>query len=167
MKALVTYYSETGNTERIAKAIYEGIGKEQKEMIPLDEVGDVTNYEVIFLGFPVHASSVPGKVQQFLKDIPDGKKVAIFATHGSLRGGPLAVAAFDYAVTLASRAKVLGVFGCRGRVKASLLDALMEKPEHRAWALEAQSSAAVHPDDADMEDATEFAMNMMGKAHAL
>lgn len=166
MKVLVTYYSETGNTEKLAQAIYEGIGKEQKEILPLDDSVNLEDYDVIFLGFPVHASSVPAKVQPFLSGIPEGKIVAIFATHGSLRGGQLAVSAFDYAMTLASQANVLGTFGCRGKVQSNLLEALMKKPEHRTWAEEALSSAAMHPDDADLEDAREFAMSMMGKAHA-
>jgi len=162
MKVLVAYFSETGNTEKLAKAIYEGVGNAEKEILPLGEVKDVAPYDLIFCGFPVHVSSVPVKVQPFLRGIPKGKKLAVFATHGSLRKGPLAVAAFDYAMSLASNAKVIGTFGCRGKVKPSLLEQLMKKPEHRAWAEQAQSAAS-SPNEEDLEDGRDFANEMMKK----
>jgi flavodoxin len=163
MKVLVTYYSETGNTEKVAQAIYKRIQAAEKAIAPIQETINVEEYDLIFCGFPVHASSVPLKAELFLKSIPQGKKVAIFATHGSLRMGPLATTAFDYAVSLLSKEKVIGTFGCRGKVKRDLLEALAKKPEHRAWAEEARSAAA-HPDDADLEDAKDFAKNMEKKA---
>ena len=166
MKVLVTYFSETGNTEKLAKAVYEGVGREDKTILPIDEVEDPEPYDVVFCGFPVHSSTVPGKVQPFLKNFPEDKKLAIFSTHGSLRGGQLAVTAFDYAGTLVKKARLLGIFGCRGKVKPSLIEALMHKAEHKAWAQEAQSSAARHPDDADLEDGKDFARKMMDKAHS-
>jgi flavodoxin I len=163
MKVLVTYYSETGNTEKVAQAIYEGIQKAEKDILPIQETTNVEEYDLIFCGFPVHASSVPHKVEPFLKSIPQGKGVAIFATHGSLRMGQLATAAFDYAVSLLSKSKAIGTFGCRGKVKPDLLEVLAKKPEHRAWAEEARG-AAVHPDEADLEDAKDFAKKLMKKA---
>ena len=165
MKVLVTYFSETGNTEKVAQAIYEGIEKVDKVISPLQETTNMEEYDLIFCGFPVHASSVPHKVEPFLKNIPEGRSVAIFATHGSLRKGQLATAAFDYAVSLLSKAKAIGTFGCRGKVKPDLLEVLAKKPEHRAWAEEAQG-AAVHPDVADLEDAKDFAKNMVKKARS-
>ena len=163
MKVLVTYYSETGNTEKVARSIFEGIRKAEKDLLPIREVKDFEDYDLVFLGFPVHASSVPRKVEPFLKSLPKGTKLAIFATHGSLRGGQLAVHAFEYALSLASKAKIIGTFGCRGKVKHNLIEALMKKPEHKAWAEEAQSSARHHPDDADLHDAGSFAKKMVKK----
>jgi flavodoxin len=167
MKALVTYFSETGNTEKVAKAIFEGIDLAKKEILPLGEVKGTEGYDVIFCGFPVIASSVPSKVEPFLKSLPEGAHVAFFATHGSQRGGQLAVTAFDYAMTLTSRAKVVGTFGCRGKVKDNLLETLIKKPEHKAWAEEAQSGAGTHPDEADLADARKFAARILAKVRAL
>jgi flavodoxin I len=163
MKALVAYYSESGNTEKLAKAIYEGIELAEKDILPLGEVKDIGDYEVIFCGFPVQASSLPGKAESFVRNIPPGKKLALFATHGSLRGGQLAVTAFYYAMSLAPKATILGTFGCRGEVKPGIIDALMKKPEHKGWAMEARSAVG-HPDTADLQDAKEFAGLMVRKA---
>jgi len=166
MKALVTYFSETGNTEKIARSIFEGIHLPAKEILPVNEVENVEDYDLIFCGFPVQASTVPNKVEPFLKSIPENKKIAFFATHGSLRGGQLAITAFYYALTLVLKDRVIGTFGCRGEVKSSLIDALMQKPEHKAWAMEAQS-AVTHPDEGDLEDARDFAEKMVAKARTL
>ena len=106
MKALVVYYSESGNTEKLAKAIYDGINIPEKQIVPIDEANP-NDRDVIFVGFPVHASSVPAKVEKFIKSVPEGKKVAFFITHGSLRGGQLAISALYYAFSLALKVTVL------------------------------------------------------------
>jgi flavodoxin len=161
MKALVAYYSETGNTEKLARAIYEAIHIEKK-MKPLKDVQNVKGYDIIFYGFPCHAHSVPGKATAFIKGLPEGQKVAFFSTHGSLRGGQLPKQAFEHAIGLASKAKVIGHFGCRGKVDPKVIDALVKKPEHRAWAEEA-IEAESHPDQNDLNDGKIFAREMLIK----
>ena len=165
MNILVTYYSESGNTKKLAQAIYDTIEEPDKEISPVQEVDRVNDYDLIFCGFPVQASTVPGKMEKFLKNIPEGKKVVLFATHGSLRGGQLANTAFEYAASLPRKVHILGTFGCRGKVKTEIIDTLMKKPEHKAWAEEAQS-AVTHPDEADLEDCREFAIRMIDKARS-
>ena len=161
MKALVTYYSQTGNTERLARAIYDAIDVE-KELIPFGEVNGFEGYDVIFCGFPVHAHGVPGKVQPFFKKLLPGQKVALFSTHGSLRGGLFPRQAFEHALSLAKGATVIGTFGSQGAVDTKLLDAIKKQQEHQAWAEEAQSAEG-HPDAADMEDGRAFAVKMIRK----
>lgn len=163
MKTLVTYHSDTGNTEKLAKAISEGITGTEKTLAAVTEVQHADRYDVYFVGFPVQGGSVPREVEQFIKTIPADKKVAFFATHGSLRGGQLAITAFYHAITLASQTKITGTFGCRGQVKPDIIESMMGNAAHRGWALEAQSATG-HPDEADLEDAVEFARMMMTKA---
>ena len=163
MKTLVTYDSESGNTEKLANAIYEALTGIDSEIEKINEGNTYEDYDIIFVGFPVHSSSVPANVENCIKRIPEGKMIAFFATHGSLRGGPLAISAFYYATTLAPKAIIIGTFGCRGEVKASLLEKLSAKPQYKFWALEAQSAEG-HPDDADLQDAKEFAKSMLLKA---
>ena len=158
MKILVTYFTQTGNTEKVARAIYEAIGA-TKEILPVDKAKDPAGYDIIICGFPVHAHSVPLSVQNFIKSIPPGKKLALFVTHGSLRGGELATTAIEHAISLASKLKVLGTFGCRGKVDSKIVEALLKKPEHRAWA-ETTKSAVSHPDESDLEDARHFAQKV-------
>ncbi|TES86447.1 MAG: hypothetical protein E3J89_02635, partial [Candidatus Aminicenantes bacterium] len=108
-KILVTYLSQTGNTKKIAEAIFEGL-EGDKTIKPMDEVQEIEDYSLIFIGFPVHSHSVPYKIESFLQKIPQGKKIALFSTHGSLPGGHLAREALEHAAVIASKAKVLGTF---------------------------------------------------------
>lgn len=166
MKALVTYFSQSGNTAKVATAIYEGIEAAEKDLAPISEVGDVSDYDLIFCGFPVHAHRVPRSAEAFLEKLPAGTKVALFATHGSLRGGILAVQAFHHGITIGHELNILGTFGCRGKVRQSVLDALEEKAENWAWVMEARSAAG-HPDGADLADAADFALKMITKARSM
>jgi len=166
MKVLVTYHSNTGNTETLAEAIYEGIEEAEKKLVPMKDVDELEDFDLLFCGFPVQACSVPPKAGSFLKQVPPGKSVAIFATHGSFRGGQLAITAFYEALTLVSSDRVIGTFGCRGKVKMSVLEDLSKKPEFKGWVAEARS-AVQHPDDADLQDAKDFARMMTAKARSL
>lgn len=162
MKVLVAYLSQTGNTEKVSRAIHDSIQVE-KDIAPIKEAGSCEGYDVVFCGFPVHAHSVPPESASFIKNLPPGTKLAIFMTHGSQRGGHLAVTALEQAVSLAVKSRVLGTFGCRGKVSQKLIDMLMQKPEHKAWATEAMSALS-HPDEADLQDAVQFARKVMAKA---
>jgi len=162
MRVLVTYFTQTGNTEKVACAIFNAVEVE-KEILPLDEVKTVQGYDIVFVGFPVITHSLPPKVQPFIKNLPAGQKVAFFSTHGSLRGGQLPRQAVEDALGLAAGKKVLGHFVCRGRVSPRIIDALMKQPQNRAWAQEARTADG-HPDAADLQDAREFAAEVIAKA---
>jgi len=162
MKILVAYYTKTGNTKKVAEAIYEALDKNDKTLKPMKEIEDVQGYDLIFCGFPVHAHSVPVAAQSFLKKIQPEAKVALFSTHGSKREGQMPKEAINNAVGLV-KAEVLGSFTCRGGVEQEIIDELMNRPEHRAWAAEAQSAKS-HPDRADLDDAQFFAKNIIKKA---
>lgn len=161
MKALVTYFSKTGNTEKVARAIFDALPVD-KEIKPIQDMEKAEGYDIVFCGFPVYAHSVPGKAQPFVKGIGEGQKVAFFSTHGSLRGGQLPKQAFENAIGLAAKAKVMGHFGCRGKVDPKIIEMLMKQQENRAWAQEAQGADA-HPDQADLEDAKAWALSVLSK----
>jgi flavodoxin I len=163
MNILVAYYSETGNTRKVAEAIFQAIRHTRKKLLPIDQEVEPGDYDLIFCGFPVQHHSVPAKMVHFLESIPQGKKLAVFATHGSLRGGEKAVSAFYAALSLAKGQTILGTFGCRGQVKFQLIDQWVESPQHQAWAMEAQSANG-HPDVADLEEASTFAETMLYSA---
>ena len=81
MKSLIIYYSETGNTEKVAKAIALAIAGEVKrvEEVKPDEL---TDYDLIFIGTPVHGSRPAKKIGDFIDSLPQlsGKKAAAFCT---------------------------------------------------------------------------------------
>ena len=81
MKSIIIYYSETGNTEKVARAIAKALTGEIKrvEEIKSDEL---TDYDLIFIGTPVHGSKPAKKIEDFLDKLPQlqGKKGAAFCT---------------------------------------------------------------------------------------
>jgi flavodoxin len=154
-KTLVTYFSRTGNTKKVAEAIFEEIPGD-KVLKPMDEVQDLAAYPHIFVGFPVQSHSVPYQAEVFLKKVGEGKKVALFSTHGSVTGSNLSREALEYASILVSKAKLVGTFSCRGKVSMKALEVLMKSPEHEAWA-DMAASAATHPDEHDLAEARAFA----------
>jgi len=154
-KTLVIYFSQTGNTKKIAEAIFSALEGE-KDILSINEIQPLDQYNLIFIGFPVHSHGVPVKIQNFIKNITENKKIAFFSTHGSLTGSRLSREALEHAVVLASRAKILGTFSCRGRVSLNALEIFKKSPEHQAWA-DMAVSAATHPDEGDLEDAKAYA----------
>ena len=154
-KTLVTYFSRTGNTKLVAEAIFDALSGD-KMIKPMAEAGDLAPYRLIFAGFPVQTHSVPYPVEVFLKTIPEGKRIALFSTHGSVTGSRLSREALEYASILVAKARLVGTFSCRGKVSMKALEVLMQSPEHEAWA-EMAASAATHPDESDLEDARAFA----------
>jgi flavodoxin len=165
MKILVTYLSQTGNTESVARAIHDSI-EGAKEIHPFQEMTSVEGYGLVFVGFPVHGNSVPPKIQPFLKSLPKNQPVAFFHTHAALRGSELARTGIENALALASQVRVLGTFACQGKVRPAVIESLRDKPENRKWCEEAQAADG-HPDAADLADARAFAVEILAKATAL
>jgi flavodoxin len=53
MKVLVAYMSWTGNTQKVAEAIYDAI-PQPKEIKRVEDVTSLEGYDLAFLGFPIH-----------------------------------------------------------------------------------------------------------------
>lgn len=160
---LVTYHTLTGNTKKIAEAIYEALPK-PKEIKPMAEAADFSPFGLVFAGFPVMSHSVPYKAEVFLRSIPAKTRIALFCTHGSLTGSRLSREAIEYALVLTAQAEIMGTFSCRGKVSAEAMEVLGRSAEHEAWA-DMAASAMTHPDASDLEDARAFAKWIMTLSH--
>ncbi len=161
MKILVAYYSRTGNTKKIAESIYQALEGERADIRPMGEIVSVDDYSLIFCGFPVEAHSVPLPAQSFLKSIGKEKKVALFSTHGSVKGGQMPREAIKSAAGIV-QAEIIGSFTCKGEVGRDVIDQMMKSAQHCAWAREAESAKS-HPDSADRDDAAFFAKSILKK----
>lgn len=155
MSILVAYFSRSGNTKKVAESIFDAL-PEDNTLSPIDDVEDLKDFRIIFIGFPVHSHTIPFPVEEFLKKIPMGKKIALFSTHGAFTGSRLSREAIEYAATTVSQAKLLGSFSCRGKVSDQAIELLSRSSEHKGWA-EMSSSARSHPDESDLKEAQDFA----------
>ena len=67
MKILVAYMSSTGNTKKVADALYGEIDCE-KEIKPISEVNDIGGWDLVFLGFPVHGYGPDKETTKIIED---------------------------------------------------------------------------------------------------
>ncbi|MBN1330928.1 MAG: flavodoxin domain-containing protein [Candidatus Heimdallarchaeota archaeon] len=89
MKILVTYYTQTGQTEKVAKAIFKAVKeKYEVQLVKLKDIEKLKldDYNLIFAGTPCHNSDLAKPFQKFLKNLPlqSKLKLAIFYTHACL-----------------------------------------------------------------------------------
>ncbi len=83
MKALVLYDSMFGNTEKVAKAIAEGLSATAMRVGDA-KVEDLKGLDILVVGSPVHGGRASQNMQAFIKQIPtdalNGVKVTAFDT---------------------------------------------------------------------------------------
>jgi flavodoxin/ferredoxin len=148
LKAIVIYFSQTGNTEKIAEAIATGITQvtgwcdtaEIREISPLD----LKEYDLIGLGSPVMGAA-PTNVIDFADKMRfvGGKHVFAFCTHGTNPGFYLP----SIHPTFTKRGlKVIGFADWYG--DCSLLHMPQPYP------------TAGHPDETDLQEAEVFGREM-------
>lgn len=85
MKAFIIYDSMFGNTEKIARAIGDGLTGEVK-VVRVGEMNpsEITTCDLLILGSPVHGGRATPALDEFIKKLPadslQGKSVAAFDT---------------------------------------------------------------------------------------
>lgn len=88
MKCLIIFYSQTGNTYKVARAIQKGAATltETCDLVSIKQVAglDLAPYDLIGLGTPVWNGGWPPNVRLFVEDLPpqNGKHIFSFCTHG-------------------------------------------------------------------------------------
>jgi flavodoxin I len=85
MKVLVIYDSLYGNTEKVAKAMAEALGKEAKAVrVGQVKATDIKDYAYIIVGSPTQGGRPTPAVQSFVKSLNEndltGKRFAAFDT---------------------------------------------------------------------------------------
>lgn len=86
MKTAVIYWSATGNTEAMAKAVAEGMGQDAELYSVSEFDGDVSEYDRIAFGCPAMGAEVleEDEFEPFFSGIEgklDGKKIALFGSY--------------------------------------------------------------------------------------
>jgi len=169
MKILVTYFSQTGNTKKIAKAIKESISGHEVDLLPVKEVepANLKLYDLVFLGSGIYAS----RVHKTLSDLLDATqelppKFVFFDTHASKEG-------YQDGFKLVKRkignsATIIAEFDCCGNnigISEEMQKAMLERlpPEKRKEAEEHQKWLKGRPNDEDLENAKKFTQAIINK----
>lgn len=171
MKILVTYYSGTGNTEKVAHSIKEGITGHDVEIFPVKEVEPTSlkNYDCVILGSGIYASRIHKSVLDLVKnaepEIP--AKFAYFCTHASLE---FYQKPFIKVTKILSgqASKVIGEFDCVGESlgipmeqRMKMLERLPEDKKEKAIAdMKLQEG---RPNQEDLTNAKKFGTELLNK----
>lgn len=149
MKTLVVYSSQSGNTRKLANAVFDFINAE-KEIYPVAEAPDPSGYDSVAVGFWLKAGKPDPLSLEFLSKIK-AQPLFLFATHGAATGSAHAEGAMSYARSVVPEAKVLGTFSCQGEVNPEVLERVSKKPEPPVWLKDAPNAEG-HPNRNDMQE---------------
>ena len=154
MKGIVVYYSGTGNTKKIARAIQGGM-KEATGECDISSVkdiapGDVANYDVIGIGAPIWYFREPANVRLFIHNMPtmEGKLCFTFCSHGQ---APLGI---FFSMVPALQKKGLTIIGFNDWYGSVYQVLHAPKPYVTDG----------HPDAIDLKEAWQFGVEMAGRA---
>jgi len=163
MKTLVAYFSQTGQTKKVADAIYESI-EGDKELKELSEVDSLEGYDVSFIGFPIHAFGPSKDGKEFLEEKAAGKKVALFITHAAPEDQEGIDEWLDKCKAAAAGAELVGFFDCMGELSEQIADFLMKNddPTMRSFG-ERRPDTVGQPDESRLQRARDFAKEVMGE----
>lgn len=96
-KLLIVFDSQTGNTEKIAKAIAEGAASKDKVTVVVKKIGDsfslheLADADAIVFGSPTHYSVPSTRMESFLRRLEEvkidlsGKFGAVFCSYSYMR----------------------------------------------------------------------------------
>jgi len=171
MKVLVSYFSQTGNTEKIARSIWEEASKKGKaDLKKLQDVGadDFAGYDFIFIGSPLHSANLAAPVKEFLANIQagSGQKMAGFITHFAPAYPDQDMDGFTEPIKTACQEKKIeykGCFDCQGALTESLHEAVKKKRNlsDQDWSAIVKQMTG-RPNEEDAAKAKAFAREVLG-----
>ncbi len=148
MRSIVVYFSQTGNTRKVAQALQEGIKKATGtcDAAPMKgfNPNELKAYDFVGLGCPVYDWDAPQPVKDFLdkwRGLED-KQAFFFASHGPYRGGVFT----DLAQHALNRITVVGYRSWYGEVRMQHVP----KPYFTDG----------HPDEQDLAEARQWGAEM-------
>ncbi|MHC1592203.1 MAG: flavodoxin family protein [Candidatus Helarchaeales archaeon] len=165
MKVLVTYYTQTGNTEFIAKKIKESLKNHEVQLKNIKDArpDELKEYDLVFLGTGVYANGISGQLKKFLKEIPESPiKYALFVGHAN-PDPAFWSKAMDRVEKLLSKknAEIIGKCDYIGENKDQKVVELLRTQMPQL--IPAIESAIGHPDENDVQNICNFATKMCEK----
>ena len=165
MKVLVAFMSWTGNTKKIADAIFQAIPAE-KDIKRFDEVKDTSGYGLIFVGFPIHGFGQPAdEAVSFMKEQCAGKRVALFVTHAAPEVSTYVPPWLEACREAAQGTLLLGLSNYQGQIALDQVDVLLQRSGHESLeiARNVVHSSLGQPDAVRLTRAKAFAGEIMAK----
>ena len=150
---LVVYSSQTGNTQKIAEAIF-AVLPEGSEIYHIDQAPSADGYENIVVGFWTIRGGADDKAVEYLKKMTNSR-VFLFGTMFSndITGYGQGVLGRAAAV-LNENCTVIGKFICQGKLSDEHVEKMKQRPAGHAHAptperMQKVLDASTHPDEQD------------------
>jgi flavodoxin len=163
MKVLVTYVSRSGNTKKVAQAIFDEI-KGAKEIKELAQVDKLDGYDLVFVGFPIEIYGPAKPAADFLEKHATGRNIALFITHAAPQDSPDLPGYMNTCKAAAAQSNLVSMFDCQGELSEQIADFMTKSKDEKliAWAKQRPSTIG-HPDAASLERARRWAKEVMAK----
>ncbi|MDO5738004.1 MAG: flavodoxin family protein [Eubacteriales bacterium] len=123
MNIHVVYSSLTGNTEKVAKAIYAGYKGGEKLISKIKEKPDISAADIVAVGYWVDKGGPNTEAMKFLESIK-GKKVFVFATLAYFADSEHGFDSVNKGCEIAKEAgnEVIGHFVCSGPLDPAMIE---------------------------------------------
>jgi len=162
MKTAVLYYSETGNTKKIARALV-CVFKQNAELIDIQDasIENIAHYDLIIIGTPIFGNNLPDPVKKLLLSTNLNKKnIALFYTHAAPMDSASPQRFLEVALPfLAKRGAVVrGTRHCRGENKNP--EVLLWLKKNRPDAYKTAVTAKGKSDDTDCANAKSWVKHL-------
>jgi flavodoxin len=156
----------TGNTKKIAEAIYGEIEAE-KEIKNFRDVDTLDGYDFVFVGCPIEGYG-PAKVsRKWMQKHIQEKRIGLFCTHGAPEMAPTLPPWLDAVKGAATDAgaEIVTFFNCQGEMSQRVVDMLLnsDKPEEREMGSFGRDMTIGQPDESRVQKAREYARETMKK----
>ncbi len=125
MKTLTTYFSETGNTKKLAEEIYNTLDGD-KELCEISQVNSVEGYDTIFVGFPINGFEPVEDARNFLTKLPKNQNTVLFATHAVTTDSAIGTKQVKNFEKYTENLNVLGQYTCMGELSEAMAEILLK-----------------------------------------
>ncbi len=174
MNLLVVYFSETGNTEMVARAIHDEVSKHydaRLEEVKVITTNELNEFDLVFLGSACHSADLAVPVKRLLDDLPRSPR---FKLAGFFTCAATQETVSEYAgkclvsfETACKEKKIdfLGCFNCQGNPSPELTKSMLaggaplSDTELEAYFEEVKK----HPNPEDLQNAKDFAKKILQK----
>lgn len=127
MNVQVIYSSLTGCTERVARAIFDGVTAEQKSIHNLADGAPTLDGDIILIGYWVDQGGPNSEMTEFMKTVK-GKVVGVFCTLGFYADSAHAQHSIQSGLELLRDSnEIIGSYVCNGALAPKMIEQLRQR----------------------------------------